>query len=195
MNIKDIAKKAGVSVATISRVLNDKGVVAPSTRDKVLKIAEEEGYKTSLLGRNLRCRKTNIILVMTPSLSNRFCSKVVRGIEKIAEKEGYFIMVNAAGDSVTRQNLCFDLLRRNFADGMIVLSSVGVDKNLEELSKKHPVVQCSEYIYGIDVPYVSIDNYKAAYEETMHLINGGRKKIAYIGVNNALSSTLSLIHI
>lgn len=185
----DVAKRAGVSVATVSRVLNDSATVTSDTREKVLKAADELGYQINLLGRHLRCKKTNIILVMMPSLSNAFCSQVVRGIEKSAEKEGYFVMVNATGNSVKKQSLCLDLVKRKFADGIIMISSNGIDDKIRNIAGVYPIIQCSEYIKDVNVPFVSIDNFAAAYEATKHLVKCGRKKIVYLGANNELSST------
>ncbi|MBQ3225801.1 MAG: LacI family DNA-binding transcriptional regulator [Clostridia bacterium] len=192
--IKDVAKEAGVSVATVSRVLNGSDAVKVETQRKVKEAVRRIGYSPNLLGRNLRQNKTGIILVMLSTLTNNFCSKVIHGIELAAKKQGYNIMICATGDSKESEQTYLSFVRNKMADGIIILNSNLTAQEMQMASASFPVVQCSEYVDTERTPYVSIDNRKAAYDATINLINSGRKKIVFMGVeNNLVSSNLRFL--
>lgn len=92
ITIKDVAKDAGVSVATVSRVLNKDLAVTQDTRNLVENSISKLRYKPNLLGRNLRRRKTRLILVLLPNISNPFYARIVRGIEDVAGENGLQVM-------------------------------------------------------------------------------------------------------
>lgn len=182
ITIKDVAARAGVSVATVSRVLNHDSGVSEASRTRVLNAAEMLGYQPSLLGRHLRQKRTNIILVMLASLSNSFCAKVVRSIEKEARRCGYQILISATGYDAVVEQTDLDLVRKRLADGVIVLNSALSAEEIREFSAQYPLVQCNEYTDTKKTPYISIDNFAAGYEATSYLLHNGRQKIAFLGV-------------
>lgn len=193
IGIKEVAIEAGVSVATVSRVLNDNAPVSQETKDKVLAAAQKLNYSPNLLGRQLRRMETKIILVMLSSLANTFCSKVIGSIEKAATMHGYHIMVCATNDSKESEQKYLDFVKNKLADGIIILNSTLTGQEMAELSQTVPVVQCCEYIDTVSTPYVSIDNETAAYDTVSFLINKGRKRIAFLGADNHfISSKLRL---
>ncbi len=178
--IVDVAKKCNVSVATVSRVLNGSDKVTQQTKDKVQKAIDELNYCPNMLGRNLRTNKTNMILVMLPTISNNFYSKVVEGINDSGAQHGYNIMLCTTGNNDAKENTYLELMRNNFADGIIHLSLPPKDEYTISLCEKYAFVQCSEYSDKINAPYVSVDNEKAAFEATSHLIEMGYKRIALL---------------
>jgi LacI family repressor for deo operon, udp, cdd, tsx, nupC, and nupG len=91
--IQDVARQAGVSVATVSRVLNDSSSVSSDTRDRVMRVMTDMDYQPNLLGRNLRCRTANMVLVLLPKISNPFFSSIVKGIEEIAHQNRFNILL------------------------------------------------------------------------------------------------------
>lgn len=190
VTIQDVAKEAEVSVATVSRVLNNSPSVNPETRERVQQIIERLNYRPNLLGRNLRRSETKMILVLLPSISNPFYSKIVRGIEDIAHLNGYNILLcNTNGDS-QRERVYIDLLRNRLADGIIVMAS-DLDKDeLSDIGKQFPVVQCCEYKEGARVSHISIDNVNAAYNMMQHLISLGHRRIGMVGCNNKNVSSI-----
>lgn len=185
VTIKEVAKEANVSVATISRTLNNDKNVSEKTRKHVMEVIERLGYTPNLLGRNLRVSKTNRILTLVPDISNTFYSEVLRGIDDCAEENGYMTMV-----STTRGNLevelkyVMQLYNRNF-DGIILTSSEQSPEELSTTAKKAPLVMCCEYKYGAEISTVLVDNRKAEYDACRTLIEKGHKKIAL--VTNAYS--------
>lgn len=188
-NIKEVAKYAGVSVATVSRVLNDSSNVKSETRDKVFNAIKELGYQPNLLGRNLRRTRTNLVLVLLPSIANPFYAAIVKGIEDVAHKNSYNIMLCNTESNVERERLYIRLLKNKLADGVILLAPQIPADELTELSLKYPVVQCCEYRENVGVSHVSIDNFMAAYEATKHLIGLGHKKIGLLSSDNDFIST------
>ncbi|HFO1988041.1 TPA: LacI family DNA-binding transcriptional regulator, partial [Klebsiella pneumoniae] len=97
MSIQKIARLAGVSVATVSRVLNNSDTVKAKNRDRVLQAIKESNYQPNLLARQLRTARSNMILVMVSNIANPFCAEVVKGIEEEAEKNGYRILLCNSG--------------------------------------------------------------------------------------------------
>ncbi|SUE06517.1 Catabolite control protein [Pantoea agglomerans] len=102
MSIQKIARMAGVSVATVSRVLNNSDSVKPANRQKVLEAIEESNYQPNLLARQLRTARSSMILVLVSDISNPFCAEVVKGIEEQAEKNGYRILLCNSGADIAR---------------------------------------------------------------------------------------------
>jgi len=188
-NIKEVARYAGVSVATVSRVLNDSPNVKSETREKVFSAIKELGYQPNLLGRNLRRTRTNLVLVLLPSIANPFYAAIVKGIEDVAHNNGYNIMLCNTESNVERERLYIRLLKNKLADGVIFLAPQISADELTELSLKYPVVQCCEYRENAGVSHVSIDNFMAAYEATKHLIRLGHKKIGLLSSDNDFIST------
>lgn len=188
-SIKDVAKAAGVSVATVSRVINKNGVVTDETRQNVLDAVEKLGYKPNLFGKSLRGRETKIIMVMLSSLANTFCSSVIRSIDKIAGSKGYYTMVCTTDGLAEKESYYINFACNGLFDGIIVLNSTLSAEEMANLSKSIPVVQCNEFTDTENTPYVSIDNEAAAYDAVNLLIENGRKRIVFHTVDNNLIST------
>lgn len=186
--IKDVARRSGVSVATVSRVLNNSDTVTPKTRQRVLEAIREMDYNPNLLGRNLRQSRTNKILVLLPTVSNMFYSRIVSSIEKRASESGYNMMLCVTGSSREKEERYLDLLRTRLVDGVIFLTSEQSAQELDELAQRYPVVQCCEYVQGARLPTVSIDNYQAARDAVDYLHGLGHEKIAFLGVNQGYGS-------
>lgn len=182
--IQVVAKKAGVSVATVSRVLNNPSVVKEATRLKVERIIDELKYEPSVLGRNLRTSESRLLLALIPSISNPFYTEIMNGIENAAIEQGYNILLCETGSDPNREKIYFNLLRSRLADGIISMDPTVDRAKLLELADKYPVVQCSEYDEGGNISYVSINNELAAYHAVRYLIKIGHTKIALLNSHN-----------
>ncbi|MBP3040725.1 LacI family DNA-binding transcriptional regulator [Bacillaceae bacterium Marseille-Q3522] len=183
ITIQKVAELAGVSVATVSRVINQKKAVSAKTREKVEKVMKEMQYEPNMLGRNLRTSQSNLIIVMVPTISNPFYVKIMKGIEDAALKEGFHIMLCMTDSQYEREEAYFHLIRQKLADGIISLDPGTNFSKLLNGSKKYPIIQCCEYSELEDVPYVAIDNKEAAYKASKHLIQLGHKRIALINTD------------
>ena len=188
--IKDVARRAGVSVATVSRVLNEEGNVKEETVSRVRQAIRELSYRPNMLGRDLRRNETKRILVFLNTIANQFYSRIVRGIEDCAHKQGYSVMICMTRDEVELEAKYLQMLRNRLADGAIFLVAVQEGAVLSRRLAGIPVVQACEIKPGFATPSVSIDNERAAYEAVMYLAGMGHKKIAFFGAGNHYDSSV-----
>ena len=188
--IQDVAKAANVSVATVSRVINNSSSVAQSTRDVVLKAIKKLDYRPNLLGRNLRRTETRLVLALLPTIANPFYSHIVKGMEDIAHKNGYNVMLCNTDSSVDRERIYLELLKNRLADGVIFMAPEIGGEELTAIGEHFHVVQCCEYKEGAQVPLASIDNHQAAKKVAKHLISLGHKRIGMISCRNRFLSTM-----
>jgi LacI family transcriptional regulator, repressor for deo operon, udp, cdd, tsx, nupC, and nupG len=179
-NIQQVAKEAGVSVATVSRVLNGQNSVSIKTRIKVEDAIRKLNYEPSMLGRNLRNSESRILLVMIPTISNPFYLEIIKGIEKIAISQNYNILLCETDSDPERENIYFDMVRKKMADGIISMDPAVNVETLKQLAENHAIIQCSEYSEDSGIPYITIDNEEASYRAVKHLIKIGNEKIALI---------------
>ncbi len=187
--IQEVAKEAGVSVATVSRVINESPKVSPKTRDAVLAAIKKLNYEPNLLGRNLRLMQTRMVLVLLPTISNPFYAPIVKGIEDIAHKNGFNVMLCNTNSDVARERVYIDLLKNRLADGVIFFAPTIEDDKLSEIAATFPVVQCCEYKKEARASHVAINNEAAAYTAVRHLISIGHRKIGLISCKNSFIST------
>jgi LacI family transcriptional regulator, repressor for deo operon, udp, cdd, tsx, nupC, and nupG len=180
VRIVDVAKLANVSTATVSRVLSNSGTVTKETTEKVMEAIEKLNYQPNILARQLRKLETKTILVVVPDITNTFFSKILRGIEEIAAKNGYQVLLGDTGNNLERENEFLNILRQKKADGLILLTARIDQKSIEEIAEEFPVVLACEYIEGSQIPTVSIDNISSARKATEHLIRSGHKRIGFI---------------
>lgn len=187
--IEEVAKESGVSVATVSRVINRKGKVTGATRQKVLAAVAKLNYHPNAWGRSLRKGQSRILLILVPNITNPYYSPIVHGIEDMARRSQYQTMLCITDGSQAQTNSYFELLHNGNADGVILMDAKKDDMEISELAKGFPSVQCCEYCSDESVGHVSIDNFKAAYEMTHFLCSVGHRKIGFIGAANEFIST------
>ncbi len=187
--MKDVAEQAGVSVATVSRVLNHQGPINAETQKAVEDAIRALDYEPNLTARNLRKSESKIILVIAPNITNPYYMHILAGIGEEAQRCGFSAFnCNTMGDKdeAARQ---LQLLARKRADGAI-LFSVGVQGEMvAEYARQYPLVLCSEYNPDVLVERVSIDNHSAAYEATQFLLSLGHRRIGTISSQNDFIST------
>lgn len=182
--IYEVAKRAGVSTATVSRVLSRPEVVAPATRRKVLQAVERLGFEPNVAAKTLRTLQSRKLLVTVPDLSNPFFALILQGIEDAAQREGYAVLVGDTQHNEKREEGYALMLRRREADGLIFLGH-RLPKEAARLLKssahtRAPIVNGCEFSPRLGVPSVHIDNAKAAAEAMDHLYRLGHRRIAVI---------------
>lgn len=177
-NIKEVALAASVSVATVSRALHMPHRVSPETRDRVLAAVERLGYTPNAQARNLRTAKTKLIVALVPDISNPFFSGVIRGIEQVAHKNNYSVLLGDAQYEPAREQKYADLISARQADGLITLLPHIPRMNVEG---RLPVVNACEYVTDEDITSVYIDNVQAARDATEYLLTLGHRDIAFVG--------------
>lgn len=180
MKMSDVAKLANVSPATVSRVLSNPDLVSKETREKVLDVINKVNYKPHIVARQFRTKETKIILVVVPDITSAFFSRVLRGIEHVAVQHGYQVILGDTENEIKREQEYINLLLQKQADGMVLLTARQDKSKLEEISEHFPMVLACEYVDGLNVPTISIDNISSARKATEHLIKQGHTKIAHI---------------
>lgn len=180
MKMSDVAKLANVSPATVSRVLSQPELVNEETRRKVMEVINRVNYKPHIVARQFRTQETKIILVVVPDITSSFFSKVLRGIEHVAINSGYQVILGDTENDPKRELSYIDLLLQKQADGMVLLTARIDKEKLEDISEQFPVVLACEYMDGLNIPTVSIDNISSARKATEHLISLGHTRIAHI---------------
>ncbi|MGG5253505.1 LacI family DNA-binding transcriptional regulator [Neobacillus sp. SM06] len=180
VRIADVAKMANVSTATVSRVISHTGTVKKETAEKVLEAIKKLNYQPNVLARQLRKLETKTILVVVPDIANTFFSNVLRGIESVAMKNGYQVLLGDMDNYVERENGYLYILRQRKVDGVILLAARSNQWLLEEAAKEYPIVLACEYYEGSQLPTVSIDNVSSARKATDYLINLQHTRIGHI---------------
>lgn len=183
-SIKDIASQLNISVTTVSFVINGKAKemrISDEVIKKVLEYTKKINYKPNQLARSLRTGKSKIIVFMVEDISNYFFAKVARIIEDIAYEQGYKV-VFCSNDNEDEKSLeLINLFRDRQVDGYIIIPSSGIKNTIQNLVDENiPVVLFDRYFVGMDVSHVIIDNEKAAFNATAHLIKNGFRSIAFV---------------
>lgn len=182
VTIKDVAREAELSVATVSRVLNGNAVVSEKSAQKVNEAVKKLNYSPNYLGRNLRKRETNMILCIMPRSEHSLYTKIISGMEGYANKMGYDIIISTSWGRL-------DMLYNRIVDGAVMLGTSLDAQMLNKLSQNYNIALCCEGVEGANVLTVAVDDEKAAFEAVNVLINKGHKDIAFIGTNSMVSSS------
>lgn len=190
ITIKDIAKALGFSTSTVSRALRDSHEISPETKRIVLEYAEKSNYKPNPIALSLKERRSRSIGVIVCEIANSYFSQVINGIESIAYNNGYNVIIAQSRESFEREILNLKYLTSRSIDGLIIsVSTESKDFSfLKELhQKKMPIVFVDRIVDEIETHKVIADNYKGAYDATLHLIECGYKRIAAITTPFSLS--------
>lgn len=181
MTIKDIAKLAGVSTATVSRVLNGQSGVNPEKQEAILRIVKEYDYKPNLLAKGFQSQKTYIIGVVIADISNPFYGEVMKGIEEIALSHNYTPAFFNTDYSIEKERRVLDFLRNGRVDGLIASVSNRVVDEISSLADSHyPLVLLGHMHNNVNCPKVGCNNVSSAYSATEYLIKKGHRKIIHV---------------
>lgn len=188
--IRDIARLAGVSVATVSGVLNNKPTIKPKLVERVRKAMDALDYHPDHVARSLRVRRTRTVGIIIPDVTNPFFTDVIRGVEQEAQSSGYsVILCDSNEDSeLERRNLSTLLSRR--VDGVLLAPATAPSVHDLRIHQRLPIVLIDRVPVGFNGPAVMTDNFGAAYEGTQHLIKLGHRQIAIITGQLGLSNGL-----
>lgn len=182
-SMNEVAKRAGVSIATVSRVLNNSESVNEATRLKILKAIKELKYQPSRVAKRLRSKSvsSNLLGVLIPDIQNPFYVDVLRGIEDVAYTNNYAIIMCNYGQDEKKEIMYLDILQSEAIDGLIAAPVSENDQRLKNIIKDGlPVVCVDRGLSGIDVDIVWVNNEDGAFQAVDYLIQAGYKRIAYI---------------
>lgn len=179
--MKDVALKAKVSTATVSRALMNPDKVSQATRNRVEKAAREVGYLPQPMGRNVKRNESRTILVIVPDICDPFFSEIIRGIEVTAANHGYLVLIGDCAHQNQQEKTFIDLIITKQIDGMLLLGSrLPFDASIEEQRNLPPMVMANEFAPELELPTVRIDNLTAAFDAVNYLYEQGHKRIGCI---------------
>ncbi|MEQ8239791.1 MAG: LacI family DNA-binding transcriptional regulator [Cyclobacteriaceae bacterium] len=190
VTIKDIAQELNISTSTVSRALADNPLVKPATKAAVKELAKKYHYQPNFTALSLRSNKTNTIGIIIPQIVHEFFALVIRGIEDYAYSQGYNVIICSSHESYEREVLDAKALLSGRVDGL--LACISRDTNdlahfIEFKERGIPIVFFDRTSDISETSKVEIDDYNAAYQAVKHLIDIGRKSIAYVGGSKNLN--------
>ena len=188
--IQDVARVAGVSVSTVSRVLNDKEDVAPSTYARVKEVIAELSYTSSLAAKSLRSRKTNVIGLIVPDISASYSIEVMKGVNQATTELGYDLIMYTCGDSTakswaSREQKYISLLNGGITDGIIIIAPTA-----STFPTTSPIVAIDHHPGVIDLPTVIANNWDGSSSVVNYLLELGHRRIGFVGGRRDLQSSV-----
>jgi LacI family transcriptional regulator len=179
--VKEVAEAAGVSVATVSRVLNHQPRVDPGRRDRVLEAIARLGYRRDAVARNLRRRSTRVWGLIISDIQNPFFTALVRGVQDRAEREGYAVILLNTDEDTGREWRCLELMAEERAAGVLIAPVSESESAFRPLlDPGTPVVLIDRGLASGQEDLVRIDNERGAYEGARHLLEQGYRRVACI---------------
>lgn len=189
-SLNDIAESLGVSRTLVSLVLNGKGRahrISEEVCRKVIARAKEMNYQPNQIAKGLRTGKTNTIGLIIADLANPFFGKLGREIENEASRHGYRLIFCSSDEKAENSGQQIEMLLQSQVDGLIISPPAGSEQQISDLDRsRKPYVLIDRFFPEIDSDYVVVDNFRAAYEATRHLIRKGYRHISCITLNNQL---------
>ncbi|MEO8349928.1 MAG: LacI family DNA-binding transcriptional regulator, partial [Acidobacteriota bacterium] len=178
--IKEVGRQAKVSVATVSRVFNDKGPVREETRQRVLRVARRLRYAPHGAARSLTMRRTSTIGVLLPDIHGEFFSEIIRGVDAAARRSGYHLLVSSSHSEKAEIEAALRAMRGR-VDGLIAMCpDIGPQDLKRNLSETFPIVLLNCPENGRSVDSIRVDNYGGAFAMVRHLAGLGHRRIAHI---------------
>lgn len=184
VTIYEIAERAGVSAATVSRALNSDYPVSSETRARIDKAVKDLNYRTNFIARSLRSRKSNLIAIVIPDITNAFFMEAAKGLEKEISTSGYNLVLSCTDGKAEKEHKIIDSLVERRVDGLIVASSDTNGKYLESIAREGtPIVLIDRPLQDCNLTKIIWDNKEGAKKITNYLISYGHKNIGIVNVS------------
>jgi LacI family transcriptional regulator len=191
ITLKQLAIKLGLSVATVSRALNDSYEISAKTKKKVHALAKELNYHPNPFASSLRKHKSKTIALIIPEISNNFFSQIIKGVEMVAKDKGYHVIICGSNENYEKEERIIKHLIGGRVDGILLSASTetGSAGHLQEIMDRNiPLILFDRVLEDLDVKSIVSNDYESSYSATKHLIANGCKKIAFLKVGNQLSN-------
>ena len=191
VTLKDVAKAAGVSYATVSRALSGSPQIGSDTRERIIKLCDEMGYTTNYVARSMVMKKTDLIGLVVPSIDNQFMSELAYYAEMSARAHGYNIMLCNSGPDLKQEKTVVKLLLGRQVDGILIVpQSPKTYENIRAYTDQVPTVFLSENLRDQPQSYVAADNSRGTYIGTKYLYELGHRDILYFGRRHSTTHQL-----
>ncbi|MER7201584.1 LacI family DNA-binding transcriptional regulator, partial [Streptomyces sp. NPDC000188] len=192
VSLKDVAARAGVSIKTVSNVVNNYQHVTPAMRERVQQAIDELGYRPNLTARHLRQGRTGIIALALPELGNPYFAELAAAVIDAAALHDYIVLLDHTGGRREQEVLVSQGFRARVIDGLI-LSPIELEaEDLRERTENVPLVLLGERHYDLPYDHIAVDNVAAARTAVRHLIDMGRREVAFIGARRGHSQPAHL---
>lgn len=179
--IYDVAEKAGVSIATVSKVINETGRIGEKTRKRVLQVMDELNYRPSVVASALTGKNTYTIGLLLPDLANPFFAEIARSVEDRGHELGYSLVMCSTDNKPDKEGRYLSVLRQKSVDGVILATGIYRDETLRELiDHKIPIALIARDMPHLTVDTVRVDDFVGGYQATHHLLELGHRRIAII---------------
>jgi LacI family transcriptional regulator len=179
--IQDVARLAGVSTATVSRVISGRGYVSPASREQVLAAADALGYMPNGMARGLKTQRSGLIALLVPEIVNSFYTTISRGVEDVANVSGLHVILGNTDESVAKERAYVELMISTRVDGVIIAPAGRTATSLEPLlANSVPTVLVDRSVSGFPADVVRADSITGAQTLTRHLLALGHRRIALI---------------
>lgn len=182
--IKEVAKKAGVGISTVSRVVNKSGYVKEETRSKIEKVIKEVGYKPNELARIMLRQKSNLVAFVLPNNTHLFFGELLYELEQILYQDDYKVMICNSREDMEKEIEFISMLKNNRVDSLVLLTNNDIEDHIEP---GLPIVSFDRRFDG--VPFVASDNYGGGQMAAEYLLNAGCKRFLFIGDDTEIGST------
>lgn len=182
VTLKDVAKAAGVSYATVSRALSGSSQIGSDTRERIVKLCDEMGYTTNYVARSMVMKKTDLIGLVVPAIDNEFMSQLAYYAEMSARSHGYNIMLCNSGPDLKQEKTVVKLLLGRKVDGILIVpQSPKTYDSIQAYTDQVPTVFLSENLRDQPQSYVAVDNSQGTFLGTEYLYSLGHREILYFG--------------
>ena len=181
--IHDIARELNISASTVSRAMNDNPRISLKTREKIKALANSLGYRPNTLASNLRNKKSNTIGIVVPLINRHFFSSVISGVEDVAYKAGYTVVISQSNDQADKEINIVQSMFANRVDGLIISIAMQTETfdHLKLFRRKHiPLVFFDRVVDEIETDKIVVDDFAGGFKVTQHLIDQGYQRIAHI---------------
>jgi LacI family transcriptional regulator len=180
VRIKDIAEICKVSPMTVSRALNDSSEISQNTKERILKVCEEMGYRPNAAARTLIRNKTNMIGLIIPDITNQYYSYLSKGVSSYLENLGYGLILCNSDRNIVNEKMYLDFLTQKRVDGVILIPLSTKAEDYSILVNSVPFVLIDNKIEGVNASFIGNDNFKGAKEVVTHMLAKGYKRIGAI---------------
>jgi len=188
VTIIDVANAAGVSVSTVSRVLNNKDDVAPETFERVRQVVDDLGYASSLAARSMRSRKTNLLGLVVPDIGYQYSIEIMKGVNRAIAESKFDLLLYTTGDvqksgAASHEQYYISLLNKSITDGVLIVASAAAD-----FATDAPIVSVDPHVANPNYPSISATNYQGAVDAMEYLLSLGHRRIGFISGRQELDS-------
>jgi LacI family transcriptional regulator len=178
--MRDVAERAGVSIQTVSCVVNEKGNISPRTRKRVLKAIAELHYRPHHIARSMRTRQTGLLGMLILDITNPVHSVIASAVESAAYARGYKVVLYNVSENAEREQECLEASAEGLVDGLILVNTVDREHTFAFLAESRLHAVLIDCLASRTIPVVSVDNFQAAYVATQHAIALGHRRIAHL---------------